>query len=171
MIESRLATVSLHEPYMARIALAHGLPGRHRAPEVFRPPRKIAALQGKTLLDLSSTSVTGGAEKLTRYVQAVLTGYQYPLDDVLQVRFLQYTSPNALAFSNLQNFDCENLAHYWDALHSVRRLITVHSGIQSLAVAARDLPGASLEDIHVYATPFQFNTRMYIYDRIQYHIE
>jgi FkbM family methyltransferase len=170
-IEARLSDITIDHPFISRIELAHGLEARNTAPDLFRPARKIEGLQGKILLDLSSTSVTGGAEKLTRYVQSVLREYKYRLEDVVQVRFQHYSSPNNIQFSNLPEFLCESLYHYWDALYTVSRVITVHSGAQSLTVAMKGVRGNALERIHCYATPYQYNTRMYIYDSVDYYVE
>ncbi len=169
--EAGLPAVSLAEPYISRIEKAHKLQARNSYPEIFRIPNYLGHLTGKILIDLGSISVTGGPEKLTRYVQHVLTAYHYRMEDVLQVRFTNYSTPHAVYFSNIPVIDVGSLKDYHDVLYSVAVLITVHSGAQSLAVATRSQAGSKLRTIHCFANPYQFNTRMYIFDGVEYFVE
>ena len=170
-IHDQLSNITIKQPFISRIELAHGLEARNSMPEIFRRPTKIDALRGKIILDLSSTSFTGGEEKLKRYVLSVWSYYKYRLEDFVQIRFKNYSPQHGLQYSNIPEFICDSIYNYWDALYSVSGVITVHSGAQSLAVAVRRVPGNSLENIHCYAMPIQYNSRLYIYDDVYYHVE
>ena len=169
--EQQLPAISLVQPFMQRIEAAHALEPRNAYPEVFRKPHYQVELSGKILIDLGSVSVTGGSEKLTRYIQHVLSAYKYRMEDLLQVRFSNYQSQHSVYFSNIALLNIASLHAYHDALYSAYGLITVHSGAQSLAVATRTSRGCQLQRIHCFATPYQFNSRIYIFDDVEYFIE
>lgn len=169
--ERHLAGITMSKPFIERIECAHGLPGRNDRPEVFRKPLHQGEFASKVVIDLGSVSVTGGSEKLTRYVQFVLGAFQYKMEDLLQVRFRNYSAQHGVHFSNIPLLELDSLEHYHDLLYSVRAFITVHSGAQSLAAATQRQSGCNLSKIHCYATPFQFNTRIYIYEGVEYYVE
>jgi hypothetical protein len=169
--DRHLAGVTMSKPIIERIECAHGLPGRNDRPEVFRMPQRRDEFSSKVVIDLGSVSVTGGSEKLTRYVQYILGAFQYGMDDLLQVRFRNYTAQHGVYFSNIPLVEVDSLEHYHDLLYSARSFITVHSGAQTLAVATQRQAGCNLKKIHCYATPFQFNTRIYIFEGVEYYVE
>jgi FkbM family methyltransferase len=158
-------------PFIQRIEKAHGFEPENRFPKIYQIPQVRPEVSGKVLLDLTSVSFSGGTEKLQRYLQSTLAWYKIPLEKLLQVRFANYNPAMGLYIEGLENITVDSLEDYCAALFSASGLITVHSGAKSLAVAIRQLPGASLRTIHSYATPIQFNYRNFIYDQVHYYVE
>jgi hypothetical protein len=157
-------------PFLQRIEIAHGLEPRSRYPKIYYRPNKKPELESAVLLDLSSTSVLHRRSELRKYVAAVVSAHQYDTAEILQVRLgpdvaAQY---HIFGFDDFASFTPKDIFDYCDALASCKALITVHSGAQSLAVALRS--DASAPAIHCFCTPVQFNSRDYIFSRVDYYI-
>jgi FkbM family methyltransferase len=170
-IEQHIQGLDIGLPFMHRVEAVHGLPGVSLTPELYRPCRFLPELEGLTLIDLSSTSVFGGNEKLQNYMRHVVNQHKVGLGSSRQVKFKNFHPTSGVHFNDLPSIECENLAHYCDMLYSCSVFVTVHSGAQSLAAAIRSLPGSRLRKMYCYATPHQFNTRIFIYPGVEYHVE
>ncbi len=155
--------------YIERIEAAHGLPPVNKYPKIYHRPQHLdPASQGKVLIDLGSISVTLGEQTLLAYVNHVLRCFGYPMEDLVQLGFRQPVASKGLVFNNLPTVTCESLQHYCSLLAGCRAFITTHSGAQSLAVSLRWL-GISPK-VHVCANTTQFNSRMYIYEGVEYFV-
>lgn len=171
LIESKMETTSHHMPYFSRIEETQGLYDFSDSPLVYKKPRLIQSLVGKVLIDISSTSVAHKPDVIKRYVEQTINCYKYNIRDVVQIKFLNYLPKNNLVFNDIPVIECIDLLEYWSVLYSISTLITVHSGVQTLSIAAKNLTDSKLKSIHCLATPFQFNSRMYIYDSVNYFVE
>jgi FkbM family methyltransferase len=167
--EAHLGGYRIDIPFISRIEMAHGFKPSGRFPVVYDIPKLREELLGKTLVDLSSVSEQGSRESLLRFLQATLAWYKLKQEDLIQVRFANYSTEKGLDFSDIPVVSVASLAEYASVLYSVSLMITVHSGAQSLAVAVRGLPGARLTKIYCSVPVMQFNCRNYIYEDVQYY--
>ena len=155
-------------PFIGRIERAHGFKGLGRFPKVYHTPPTVPAVQDRILIDLGSTSVGGGAEKLINYVNFVVVKYKYRPEDLLQVQHGNIPQAHGVSFNNLATVTSSSLEEYCSLLASCRALITVHSGAQSLAVSMRWQGIAP--HLHCFALDWQYNHRDYIYNDVDYYI-
>jgi len=158
----------LNLPFISRIELAHNLRPINKYPKIYIEPKSIPNLESKILIDLGSTSVSGGTENLTNYITHVITKYRYRMEDLIQVRHKNINPVHTLQFSNIDCIDCASIFEYCNIIASCRSFITVHSGAQSLAVSMRSM--GVIPKIHCLALDWQFNNRDYIYEDIDYYI-
>jgi hypothetical protein len=166
--ESRLGGYRIDIPFIARIEMAHGFKPAGKFPVIYDVPDLREELFGKVLIDLSSVSEQGCGDSLLRFLQCTLAWYKLRHEDLLQIRFLNYSSQKGLVFNDIPFVDVGSLRDYASVLYSVSSLITVHSGAQSLAVAVRSIPGARLVKIYCSVPSMQFNCRNYIYEDVNY---
>lgn len=157
--------------YIERIEKAHGLPPINRSPKIYYQPIPNRSFTDSIIIDVNSVSVPFPTIALGQYVRSVLKDFGYDTHHAVQIEFP--TSP-AQGFVERKlpgygRYRIKNIFEYCDILASSKALITTHSGAYALAVALRRT-NARLQ-IHCYCNLDQFNSRLFIFDGVQYHID
>jgi len=157
--------------YIERIEKAHGLQPANRYPKIYYQPNPNPGFADSIVIDVNSVTVPFPVTALEQYVRSVLEDFGYDARHAVQIEF---PSSPAQGFvpRKLPGYGrhlIKNIFEYCDILGSSKALITTHSGAHALAAALRRT-NARLQ-IHCYCNIDQFNSRLFIFDGVQYHID
>lgn len=160
--------VSWTHSFIERVEIAHGLEPRNRYPKVYYRPTPDPRGAGRVLIDIGSSSTVFPPEMIAVYLGRMIESYQYPLDDIRQLRLAENVCKHPARLRSFPEIEVGSIFEYCDLLASCRALLTVWSGAHALAAAIRgDSPYPA---IHCLITVNGFNGRIHQYPNVDYHI-
>ena len=171
---------SQNEYSMHRIEIAHGFSKTNFYPKIYYTPQILEELKNDILIDLTGTSQVYEKNKYIEYIDYFIPLIKNKKDKSIKIIKLEKFNLSSLFLEvykyleekipDIEYLPINSLIHYCDVIKSCDTLITVNSGVNSLAAAIKvddEKPNILVYNPWTHFTPEQIKG-CYNYRNVEY---